>query len=46
MNYNKISIAKNNGKTEKIRNLEDFVKYRNGDISLIVPKAKKRKKAL
>jgi hypothetical protein len=38
MNYNKISIVGNDGKTETIRNLYDFVAYRKGDASLIVPK--------
>jgi hypothetical protein len=38
MNYNKISIVGNDGKTETIRNLHDFVAYRKGDTSLIVSK--------
>jgi hypothetical protein len=38
MNYNKISIVDVDGKTKTIRNLHDFVVYRKGDISLIVPK--------
>jgi len=38
MNYNKIIIADGKGGTKKITTLKDFVKYRNGDISLIVPK--------
>ncbi|MHC6203780.1 type II restriction endonuclease [Breznakiellaceae bacterium SP9] len=36
MNYNK--IVKPNASGEKIRNLHDFVNYRNGNIELIVPK--------
>lgn len=44
MNYGKITITDTNGKTKKITNLKDFVIYRGGDISLIVPKAKKVKK--
>jgi hypothetical protein len=38
MNYNKISTVDSNGKTKTIRNLYDFVAYRKGDASLIVPK--------
>ncbi len=38
MNYNKITIPDGKGGTKKIASLKDFVKYRNGDISLIVPK--------
>ena len=41
MNYNKISIVGEEGKTRKIRNLKEFVAYRQGDISLVVPKARK-----
>jgi len=38
MNYRKITIPDSKGRTRKISNLEDFVNYRHGDISLIVPK--------
>lgn len=38
MNFNKISITKSKGKVIKIRTLEDFVKYRKGDINDIVKK--------
>ena len=38
MNFNKIIIPDGQGGTRKVNNLEDFVKYRKGDISLIVPK--------
>jgi hypothetical protein len=38
MNYKKITIPDGKGGTKKITNLKDFVKYRNGDVSLIVPK--------
>jgi hypothetical protein len=38
MNYNKISTVDSKGKTNTIRNLHDFVSYRKGDTSLIVPK--------
>lgn len=38
MNYRKITIPDGKGGTKKISNLRDFVKYRYGDTSLIVPK--------
>jgi hypothetical protein len=38
INYNKISTVDSDGKTKTIRNLHDFVSYRNGDTTLIVPK--------
>lgn len=38
MNYKKITIPDNNGDTKTISSLKEFVEYRNGDISLIVPK--------
>ena len=41
MNYGKITIADDNGRTKKITNLKDFVTYRGGDTRLIVPKARK-----
>ena len=41
MNYGKITITEDSGKTKLIRNLNDFVSYRGGDVRLIVPKAKK-----
>lgn len=41
MNYGKITITDSiTGKTRKIRTLRDFVAYRNGDPSLIVPKTR------
>lgn len=43
MNYGRITIKTEAGKTKKIFNLVDFVKYRGGDVSLIVPKNKKRR---
>jgi hypothetical protein len=43
MNYGKITIATESGKTKRVTNLEDFVRYRGGDASLIVQKAKRRK---
>ncbi|MEZ4662119.1 MAG: EcoRV family type II restriction endonuclease [Caldilineaceae bacterium] len=42
MNYGKITtVDPQTGKTKRIRNLYDFVKYRNGDTSLIVPKSRR-----
>ncbi|WP_424947047.1 type II restriction endonuclease [Candidatus Spongiihabitans sp.] len=38
MNYNKITIPDGKGGTNKITALKDFVEYRKGDISQIVPK--------
>lgn len=38
MNYRKITIPDGKGGTKKINNLIDFVNYRHGDPSLIVPK--------
>ncbi len=36
MNYRKITIKTDDGKTRLISNLEDFVKYRGGDTSKII----------
>ncbi len=41
MNYNKITIPDGKNATRKITSLEDFVKYRKGDTSLIVVKNNK-----
>ncbi len=41
MNYGRISITTTSGATTKIKNLSDFVAYRGGDVSLIVPKARR-----
>ena len=38
MNYNKITISDGEGGSKKIISLKDFVEYRKGDTSLIVPK--------
>lgn len=43
MNYNKISIKDKTGKAIKIRSIEEFVKYRKGNASLIVFKKSGRK---
>lgn len=38
MNYKKITISDGKGGTKKISTLKEFVEYRKGDVSLIVPK--------
>jgi len=38
MNYRKITIQDDRGSTNKIISLKEFVEYRKGDVSLIVPK--------
>ena len=38
MNYGKITIKTESGDTEKITSLKEFVDYRGGDTSLIVPR--------
>lgn len=38
MNFRKITIPDGKGGTKKISNLTDFVEYRHGDVSLVVPK--------
>ncbi len=38
VNYNKITIPDGKGGTRKITSLKDFVEYRKGDVSRIVPK--------
>ncbi|MBC8336041.1 MAG: EcoRV family type II restriction endonuclease [Anaerolineales bacterium] len=43
MNYGKITKKDKDGKTRKITTLTDFVEYRGGDTSLVVPKARKLK---
>jgi hypothetical protein len=37
MNYGKITVKDEKGKTKKISRLVDFVSYRQGDVSLVVP---------
>ena len=39
MNYGKITVTDEEGGTKRITSLEDFVRYRGGDISLIIPKS-------
>ncbi len=41
MNYNKITIPDKKGRTKKITSLKDFVIYRKGDVSKIIPKRNK-----
>lgn len=43
MNYGKITKKDKAGKIKKITTLTDFVEYRGGDTSLVVPKARKLK---
>ena len=43
MNYGKITVQDDTGKTKKITNLHDFVTYRGGDTGLVVPRASRRK---
>ena len=38
INYNKITVSDGKRKTKKITSLKDFVEYKRGDVSLIVPK--------
>lgn len=37
MNYGKITVKGKKGETKKITKLAEFVRYRKGDASLIVP---------
>jgi len=46
MNYRKITIADGKGGTRKISSLKDFVKYRKGDVALIVPKKNTKAKTV
>ncbi len=41
MNYNKIIVSDGQSGTKKITSLEDFVRYRKGDMSKIIPKNNK-----
>ncbi|MBP7564138.1 MAG: hypothetical protein KA886_10155 [Candidatus Cloacimonetes bacterium] len=38
MNYKKIKVTTDDGKMTIISTLKEFVEYRKGDVSLIVPK--------
>ena len=44
MNYGKITVTTQEGKTKKVTSLSEFVNYRGGNINLIVPKASRRKR--
>ena len=44
MNYGKISVAVEGGKTKKIRRLAEFVECRKGDVTKIVARPRKSKK--
>jgi len=39
MNYGQITTKTATGQTKKITSLEDFVRYRGGNTSLIVPRS-------
>ena len=39
MNFGKITMKTKTGETQKIKSLEEFVRYRRGDKSLIVPRS-------
>lgn len=43
MNYGKITIQDDKGNTKKITDLESFVRYKKGNVALIVPKNNKSK---
>ena len=43
MNYGKITLQDDTGRTRKITNLHDFVEYRGGDVNLITPRATRRR---
>lgn len=43
MNYGKITVQDDTGKTKKITNLYDFVVYRGGDTNLIIPRTRSNK---
>ena len=44
MNYKKITITTEGGETKKITSLIDFVTYKKGDTSKIIPKNNKAQK--
>ena len=44
MNFNKITMTTEDGKTKKINTIKDFVEYRRGDSSLVVAKNNKSEK--
>ena len=42
MNYGKINFKTESGETKVIKSLEDFVRFRGGDTSLIIPRNNKK----
>lgn len=44
MNYGKIQVQSALGKVQRIRTLEDFVRYRGGDVGQIVSKSPRRRR--
>ena len=46
MNYGSISVKDESGKVRTIRSLGDFVSYRGGDISKVVPKTPRRRRII
>ncbi|WP_208022641.1 type II restriction endonuclease [Desulfonema ishimotonii] len=44
MNFRRITVTDENGKPSEISSLKDFVEYRGGDTSLVVPKRTAGKK--
>ena len=43
MNYGTITTKREDGQTQTIRSLTDFVRYRRGDVSKVVAKARRRR---
>ena len=43
MNYGTITVKDPSGETRTIRNLADFVHYRGGDATKIIPKTSRRR---
>ena len=43
MNYGTITIRREDGQTQTIKTLLDFVRYRRGDVTKVVPKARRRR---
>ena len=44
MNYDKIQVQSVSGKIQRIRTLEDFVRYRGGDVRQVVSKSPRRRR--
>ena len=43
MNYGKIAVKESSGKTHTIKDLTEFIEYRGGDPSMVVPKARRKR---